>query len=596
MNKYNTKLRRLGVLLGMVLVFSINETTVWADNKTDTNKLRSYVKHEGILEHLEALQKIANKNGGNRSVKATDYAGPNGELQTRNYIANSLKKADLDVTRQEVKFDFFHEITPAILERTSPSAFAYKEGDANSPNDFRITNKSAINNNINNVDVTAQIQAVDLVIPPGATPNTSNSGCEDVDFDGFTRGNIALIQRGTCGFVDKVLNAIKAGAVGVVLFNEGTPRANSGTVDRIGLVGSVLSPSALNPTPPPITIPVVFARFSVGEELYNLTVQSPNPVEVHLATNAEQIPTTTENIFGETKTGNPAQVVMAGTHLDSVDEGAGINDNGSGVATLLEIAKGMKALKISPKNKVRFAFWGAEEAGQEGSNHYVDGLSPEEKANIALYLNFDMMGSPNYVPSVYDSDGNSVRDSNGNPVGPIFGDPGGEQAGQVEDVLVEYFKRVNPRHAPPKLLQIDQRSDYTAFLLNDIPFAAITSGFDADKTVEEAKIFGGKAGKPYDACYHEACDTIRNVSKKSLDLMAGAAVHGIMTFATKDVIFPKPNLQICVCGDGTQIEMCAQVNCDSGPDQDEICGPVCATHGGERATGCRFNEPICLAP
>jgi Zn-dependent M28 family amino/carboxypeptidase len=536
MNKYNTKLRSLGALLGMILILSCAATAAWADTKTDTDKLRSYVKHDGILEHLEALQKIANRNGGNRSVKATDFVGPNGELQTRNYIAKSLEKAGLVVERQEFEFDFFHEITPAILERTSPSPFVYKEGDANSPNDFRITNKSAINNNINDVDVTAPIQAVDVVIPPGATPSTSNSGCEVTDFVGFTAGNIALIQRGTCGFVDKVLNAIDAGAVGVVLFNEGTPRANSGTVDRIGLVGSVLSPSALNPMPPPITIPVVFARFSVGEELYNLTRQGP--VTVHLATNAEQIPTTTENIFGETRTGNPAQVVMAGAHLDSVDEGPGINDNGSGVATLLEIAKGMKALKISPKNKVRFAFWGAEEAGQEGSNHYVEGLTDEEKANIALYLNFDMVGSPNYVPSVYDSDGNSVRDSNGNIVGPIFGDPGGERAGQVEDVLVEYFKSVNPRHAPPKLLQIDQRSDYTAFLLNDIPFAAITSGFDADKTVEEAKIFGGKSGKPYDACYHEACDTIRNVSKKSLDLMAGAAVHGIMTFATKDVIFP----------------------------------------------------------
>lgn len=582
MKRNNTKLRSSGFLLGVVLLFSCIAIPTHAAKKTDNDRLRSFVKHEGILKHLKELQKIANRNGGNRSVKATNFAGPNGELQTRNYIANRLKKAGLVVKRQEFEFNYFHEITPAVLERTSPTAFAYKEGDADSPNDFRITNNSAINNNINDVDLTAPIQAVDVVVPPGATPNTSNSGCEDADFAGFTAGNIALIQRGTCSFLVKVNNAIAAGAVGVVLFNEGTPRENSGTVDRIGLVGSVLNP----PPNPPITIPVVFARFSVGEELYNLGGQGL--VTVHLATNAEQILTTTENIFGETPTGNSAQVVMAGAHLDSVDESPGINDNGSGVATLLEIAKGMKALKISPKNKVRFAFWGAEEAGQEGSNHYVEGLSPEEKAKIALYLNFDMMGSPNYVPSVYDSNGNTLK--------PIFGDPGVGQAGQVEDVLVEYFKSVNPRHAPPKLLAIDQRSDYTAFLLNEIPFAAITSGFDADKSVDEAKIFGGKAGKPYDACYHEACDTIRNVSKKSLDLMAGAAVHGIITFAMKDVIFPKPNLQICVCGDGTEIKICAQVDCDSGPAQDTICGPVCATHGGERATGCLFNDPICLAP
>lgn len=481
-------------------------TQAWAV-QSDTEKLTAFVKPSHIRHHLTALQKIADKNGNNRET------GTAGDVATRNYIAQRLIEAGLTVTRQEFTFGNFREITPAILERISPLPFkAYEEGepnspDPNSPPDFHITQFSG------NGDVTAPIQAVDVVIPPGAAPNTSNSGCEAADFSAFTPGKIALIQRGSCSFRQKVDNAIAAGAEGVVLFNEGTP----GLVSRIGLIGSALLP----PPDPPIGIPVVFARFAVGAEL------SQGTVTVHLATNAELVQTKTENIFGETPAGDPGKVVMAGAHLDSVLEGPGINDNGTGVGTLLEIAKGLNAFEISPLNQVRFAFWGAEEAGLVGSNLYVGGLSDEEQARIKVYLNFDMLGSPNFASSVYDSDGSTVP--------PVFGAPGGPLAGQVEQVFVDYFNAIG---APPKLLAIDRRSDYAVFLDAGIPFGAITSGFDGVKTAAEAAVFGGIAGEPYDACYHKACDTIENVSEESLDLMAGAAVHAIMDFATRPVIFP----------------------------------------------------------
>ena len=79
----------------------------------------------------------------------------------------------------------------------------------------------------------------------------------------------------------------------------------------------------------------------------------------------------------KTKTAHNDQVVVVGAHLDSVVEGPGINDNGSGSSTILEIAEQMSALKLTKKlqRPVRFAFWGAEESGLLGSEHYVANLS-----------------------------------------------------------------------------------------------------------------------------------------------------------------------------------------------------------------------------
>ncbi|NOS73803.1 MAG: M20/M25/M40 family metallo-hydrolase [Methyloglobulus sp.] len=499
-HKSNTKLRSLGALLAAVFLIASIGTPAWADRKTDTERLRSAVEHGGIMKHLEALQKIANRNGGNR------YVGTRGDLQTRNYIASVLTRAGFkNVQRLPVVFENFKEKTPAILELVSPTSKFYVNGLAGSPNaQFDIMQSSG------NGDITANIQAVQIMDPPGPTPSSSDSGCDPAHFSSFVVGNIALIQRGTCTFSTKVANAIDAGAVGVIIFNEGQP-------GRTALIGALLST--------PVSIPVVSAEWAVGKELYDLSLQGT--VNVHMKTDAEYIHTETENIIAETS-GRPDHVVMVGAHLDSVDEGPGIDDNGSGIGTLLEIAKGMQRLHIQPLNKVRFAFWGAEEEAQVGSGQYVNGLSDVDAGKIALYLNADMLGSPNFVPSVYEADYNVLPPAFASP-------PPAPGSIEIEQVLVDYFNGVGPS---PKLLNIDQRSDYRFFLLNGIPFAAITSGFDGNKTDAEAVDFGGTAGEPYDACYHKKCDNIHNVSEDSLDLMSGALVHTIMEFAKRDVIFP----------------------------------------------------------
>ena len=236
----------------------------------------------------------------------------------------------------------------------------------------------------------------DILIPPPTEPG-STSGCEAADFPTPPAANsIALIQRGTCTFQQKAENAAAAGYKGVIIFNEG----QVGRQDL--LVGTLGAPQA---------IPVVFTSFADGAELYQLA--QADPVRIHLAVDAISETRTTRNVIADTAKGRIDRVVVVGGHLDSVIAGPGINDNGSGTSTILEIALQMARLNIKPLNKVRFAFWGAEELGLLGSTYYVANLSTQARRNIDLNLNFDMLGSPNYARLVYDGDGSLTPDRPG---------------------------------------------------------------------------------------------------------------------------------------------------------------------------------------
>ncbi len=349
--------RRLLILLASLLALAAWTTipVASAAPPTDTSELQEAVTAQGILEHLQALQAIADANGGTRA------SGTPGYDASVDYVVSRLEAAGYEVTIQEFEFPFFQALSPGELERVSPDSEVYT-----AEADFFTMEYSGSG------DVRAPIQATnDVVIPPGAEAGTSNSGCEDADFAGFVEGNIALIQRGTCTFEEKIQNAIEAGASAVIIFNEG----QEGRTDAfIGTLGR------------PFDIPVVFTSFAVGEELYDLSLEGE--VIVRVATETVSEIRTTSKVIAELPGERDDRVVVVGAHLDSVSEGPGINDNGSGSSMTLEIAEEMAAAGIEPTNTVRFIWFGAEEAGLLGSEYYVSQLTKRERKDIAVMLNF----------------------------------------------------------------------------------------------------------------------------------------------------------------------------------------------------------------
>ena len=229
----------------------------------------------------------------------------------------------------------------------------------------------------------------------------------------------------------------------------------------------------------------------------------------------------TYNVIAETRGGDPDDVVMVGAHLDSVPEGPGINDNGSGSATVLEVARQLARERVKPRNKVRFAWWGAEELGLLGSEHYVQSLSEAEREKIAPYLNFDMVGSPNFVRLVYDGDNSAFGEDEGAAPAP-------EGSAAIEDLFTDYFQS---RKLATEETAFDGRSDYGPFIDAGIPAGGLFTGAEGIKTREQARVYGGKAGVAYDPCYHEECDDLSNLSRRALDQMSDAVAHAVLTYA-----------------------------------------------------------------
>jgi Zn-dependent M28 family amino/carboxypeptidase len=450
---------------------------------TDSSKLRSAVTLKGVMSHVNAFQRIADANDGNRT------SGTAGYDESATYVVQKLRAAGYDVTVQPFTFPFFSETAPSHFERVSPNPRLYVRGT-----DYSVMQYSGSG------DVTASIVPTnDIVIPPSATPS-STSGCEASDFPAGTAGNVALIQRGTCTFEEKARNAQAAGAAAAIIFNEGQP-------GRTGVINGTLGT-------PGFTIPVLDSTFAVGEELYNLD-RSGDAV-VHVTTSTISETRSTSNVITQTKGGRTDRVVVVGAHLDSVPEGPGINDNGSGSAVALEVAIQMAKLGISPTNQVRFAWFGAEESGLFGSEFYVNSLTKRQIKDIALNINLDMIASTNYVRFVYDGDGSA-----GGAKGPTG-------SATIEDVFVEYFDSQGLATDPTALTG---SSDYASFTAVGIPVGGLFAGADALKTAAQAAVYGGIAGQPYHACYHLACDTASSLNKTVLDQMADASAHATLAFA-----------------------------------------------------------------
>jgi len=501
--------RRRAALCGVLAVLvgsAILAPTASALDPVNTTKLRDAVTVNGILRHERVLQSIANANGGIRA------SGTPGFEASADYVKRQLVQAGYKVSEQTFEFPFFQQTADPVFERVSPDPRVFT-GD-----EFATMTYSGSG------DVTAALQAVDVVVPIGDNPpNTSTSGCEAADFAGFTAGNIALMQRGTCSFGVKVANAQAAGATAAVIFNEGQPASPTQPEDRtVTLQGTLGEPG--------VTIPVVGTSYAIGAELAGQAGAT-----VHVFTQTISETRTTRNVIGDyTKGGgDKTQTIVVGSHLDSVTEGPGINDNGSGAATDLETAIQVAKLGLKPKRALRFAFWGAEEEGLLGSQHYVDTLG-DAVGDIYANLNFDMLGSPNYVRFVYDGDNSSFPVGGTTQAGPAG-------SGQIEKLFNDYFAAQGLATDPTAF---DGRSDYGPFIGVGIPAGGLFSGAEGKKTAAQAATYGGVADQPYDACYHQACDTITNLSTRALNELGDGVAHATWTLAkSKSGLFEDQSLR-----------------------------------------------------
>ncbi len=490
-HKKPVRKRALAIMLAAMMVVTLLPAAAGANSsKKDSSpscdtrvnntieKLLECVTLEGVREHQAALQVIADANDGIRA------SGTPGYDATVDYVVATLEAAGYDVELNGFPFTFtalgeVTQLSPVTVEYVTGSMTGTGFGD-----------------------VTGNVIPVDLALAP---PQASTSGCEPEDFNGldFSGPNdIALVQRGACFFSIKAVNAEAAGAEAIIILNQGNTPERSGPVNG--------NASALpDGTPSNIGVPYVGVSFDAGVALSaegaTARVVVDPPVE-----------STQYNILAELPGKNDDNVVMVGAHLDSVQAGPGIQDNGSGSAAILETA--LQVSKVKPQNTVRFAWWAAEEAGLVGSTQYVAGLSQEELDRIALYLNFDMIGSPNYFFGIYDGD-----DSDGVGAG-----PGPAGSAQIEKTFEAYYEMVGE---PFQGTDFSGRSDYGPFIAVGIPAGGLFTGAEGIKTDAEVALYGGTAGIQYDPCYHLACDTFDNISLHALDVNSDAVAFATLNYA-----------------------------------------------------------------
>ncbi len=470
-------------VLAATLFGATAATPVLPAEAVDTALLRAAVSATRIRDHLTALQSIATANGGNRA------AGTSGYQDSVDYVRQRLTAAGYQVSVQPFRFPYFAENAAPTLTRLGTDRKTFTSGT-----DLRTMTYSGAG------DVTAPVSPVHLTIPPSLIPS-SNSACRRGDFAAFPRGAVALVQRGTCPFAEKAAAAKAAGASAVLIMNEGQGGRTEPVTGTLGEPG--------------IGIPVLGVSYAVGAALAGGPART-----LRVATDVVSEQRETVNVIADSTGGRPDRVVMVGAHLDSAPEGPGINDDGSGVGTVLEIADQLARQPINPRNRVRFAFWGGEELGLLGSTHYVAALDPVRRSDVMAYLNFDMLGSPNFGRFVYDGDGSA-----GGPPGPAG-------SGVIERLFTDHFAT---QRLPTSSTAFDGRSDYGPFAAAGIPSGGLFSGAEEVKSPADAARFGGTPGQSFDGCYHRACDTVDNISDVALKQFGDAAADAVLRLVMSPV-------------------------------------------------------------
>ncbi|MCV7384859.1 M28 family peptidase [Mycolicibacter longobardus] len=436
-----------------------------------SNRLAGQVTVAAMVSHLQRLQEIADAHGRNRAD------GTPGFDASVEYVVNALRDKGFDVATPEL----------TRLDTTSPGNPTLTVAGFGYPVD----------------------QASLLVrTPPGGVTGpvvrpTRSTGCAPADYPPTVpRGGIAVVSDAGCSVVAKQNVAAERGAAALVVVS---------LPSRNGAPTGLFPPNYYDQ----LTLPVAVT----GRDGDSALRRATGPVRLVLDTTTVKI--TSRNILAQTRTGSEYDVVMVGAHLDGAPGGPGINDNGSGVAAVLETA-----LQLGPSpavtNAVRFAFWAAEERQLGGSTDYVFGLDRDQLNDIALYLNFDMLASPNPGYFTYDGDQSALPSRDITPDDVPAGSAG------VERTLAGYLNLVGVR---PADMPLSSDTDYSPFVVAGVPIGGITTGASQLKTTAQARLWGGKAGAPFDPNYHGPGDTVEAINQHALALTGSAVAFAVANYA-----------------------------------------------------------------
>jgi Zn-dependent M28 family amino/carboxypeptidase len=426
-----TRFRRLGAVIVAGAALAVGYLATGSDaappsRATATAQLPKSMSSANMRRHLVALQRIADRNGGTRVAGSAGYAA------SVRYVQAELRKLGYAAKVTAFPFTSYRELTESARQ-VEPTQRAVK------------------------------VEAIDYSpsTPPGGlrapvVPAAGN-GCARGDYANV-RGRIAIAQRGTCFIYEKAQNAAAAGAVALVVF-----------LTERGPIDATLGDPNASPIPvAAIEAPVAQSLIASRDAVLDLDIKT------------ETRRTRSQNVIADTH--RSGRVLMVGAHLDSVLAGPGINDNGTGVAALLELARVVR--RRAPNHAVRFAFWGAEEFGLIGSRAYA--RSPDRN-QVTAYLNFDMLGSRGGSIGVYQ--------------------------GPFAQRMAAYFSR---RGLRTQTVDLSGRSDHAPFEQVGIPVGGLFAGGT-------------------DPCYHAACDRLDNVDMKLLRNLAGGAAYTVAVLApTRD--------------------------------------------------------------
>lgn len=436
-----------------------------------SHSLAEKVTLDGMLSHLRALQDISNANQGSREEGTPGYDA------SVDYVVKALRGKGFEVSTPQ--FDRLSTVSPGKPTLTV-AGFSYP------------------------VD-----QASLLVrTPPGGLAGplvrpAQPAGCAPSDYQsGVPTGAIAVVDDSRCSVVDKQNSAVANGAAALIVISEG-----SGQAAQPELFG----PGYYNQ----LTTPVAIVGADGGAALGRSTAP------VRLVLDAEIVKITSRNVLAQTKAGASNEVVMVGAHLDSPRGSPGINDGGSGVAAVLEAALQLGPL-ASVTNAVRFAFWGGEQDGLNGATDYVFGLDRDQLNDIALYLDFDVLGSPN--AGFFTDDG----DQSGPPGPGVAAADVPEGSAAIERTLAGYLNLAGKR---PADMPLTTRADYHPFLLAGVPIGGMTTGASQAKTTVQARLWGGQSGVPFDPNYQSERDTVDRINREALAVMGSGVGFAVGYYA-----------------------------------------------------------------